>query len=284
MRHGFVLCFIISVAITGCGGDSTPSTPPTPPAPDMDFAAMSVAQLTDSLDHEDSSVRHYAASQLGSRREAAIPAIAALTQRLEDDDAGVRLAATLSLSQILPHAKRPHDSETVAALDALRSALADENEAVRKGAQWALLTQEIGPSEMPAGFLEERDSGISDAFAMVLLVVMAIAFTAFAALVFSVLNIVLGKFWSDFEISGPEGWRFIDFYWRYLIIAAVYTFVSLPLQNGFLGIAALAVAYKFVFDAGWTQAIVVGIVGGIIALVLFLAMIFLLLIPLGLFT
>ncbi|MCH7727966.1 MAG: hypothetical protein IH991_16040 [Planctomycetes bacterium] len=71
------------------------------------------------------------------------------------------------------------------------------------------------------------------------------------------------------EVYGPEGWRSSAFYVRYLIIAAVYTFVSLPLENGLLGIAALAVAYEYVFDAGWVQAAAIGIVGGIIALVLF---------------
>lgn len=67
---------------------------------------------------------------------------------------------------------------------------------------------------------------------LVILIVIGLLFTAFAALVFSVLTILLGKFFTSFEISGPEGWAFKDFYLRYLIIAAVYTFVSLPLGNG----------------------------------------------------
>jgi len=64
----------------------------------------------------------------------------------------------------------------------------------------------------------------------------------------------------------------------------VYAFVSLPLGNGLLGIAALAVAYKFVFDAGWPQALIMGTVGGIIALVLFIFLIISVLTPLGLLT
>ena len=72
---------------------------------------------------------------------------------------------------------------------------------------------------------------------ILLSLVIGIAFTAFAALVFSVLTLILGKFFDAFDVSGPEGWRFSDFYVRYLIIAAVYTFVSLPLGNGLLGIA-----------------------------------------------
>ena len=62
----------------------------------------------------------------------------------------------------------------------------------------------------------------------------------------------------------------------------MYVFVSLPLGNGLLGIGALAVAYKYVFDAGWVQAIVMGIVGGLIALVLFVLLLVVVLGPLGL--
>ena len=118
--------------------------------------------------------------------------------------------------------------------------------------------------------------------AIFLLIVIALAFTAFAALIFAVLTLQLGKFWPAFEVSGPDDWSFLDFYKRYLIVAAVYTFVSLPLGNGLLGIAALAVAYKFVFDAGWFQAFIIGSVGGIIAVVLFLLLMQAVLTPLGL--
>ena len=115
-----------------------------------------------------------------------------------------------------------------------------------------------------------------------LLAGIGIAFTAFAALVFAVLTLLLGKVSGSFEVSGPDDWEFFDFYKRYLIIAAVYTFVSLPLGNGLLGIAALAVAYKYVFDAGWVQAIVIGTVGGVIALLLFVFLMVTVLRPLGL--
>jgi hypothetical protein len=113
------------------------------------------------------------------------------------------------------------------------------------------------------------------------LLVVGVAFTAFAALVFSVLTLILGKMFKSFELSGPDDWQFLDFYKRYLIIAAVYTFVSMPL-GGFLGIAALALAYKFVFQAGWTQAAIMGTVGGLIAFVLFFLLIACCLAPLHL--
>lgn len=104
------------------------------------------------------------------------------------------------------------------------------------------------------------------------LLVVGAAFTAFAALVFSVLTLILGKMFTSFELSGPDDWQFPDFYKRYLIIAAVYTFVALPL-GGILGIAALALAYKFVFQAGWIQAAIMGTIGGFIALALFMLLI-----------
>ena len=40
---------------------------------------------------------------------------------------------------------------------------------------------------------------------LVLLLFIGVLFTAFAALVFSVLTILLGKLFSSFEISGPAG-------------------------------------------------------------------------------
>ena len=117
---------------------------------------------------------------------------------------------------------------------------------------------------------------------ILILLVIGIAFTAFTALVFAVLTLILGKMFESFEVSGPEGWGFFEFYKRYLIVAAVYTFVSLPLGNGLLGIAALAVAYEYVFDAGWVQALVIGIFGGTIALILFALLLAVVLAPLGL--
>jgi hypothetical protein len=126
----------------------------------------------------------------------------------------------------------------------------------------------------------ERQDMQQDIGVLVILVV-GVIYTAFTALVFSVLTLMLGKMFSSFEISGPDGWRFFDFYKRYLIIAAVYVFVALPLGNGLAGIGALAIAYKYVFDAGWVQAAVMGIVGGAIAFVLFSLLLFAILGPMG---
>ncbi len=85
---------------------------------------------------------------------------------------------------------------------------------------------------------------------ILILVLVGLVFAAFTALVFAVLTLVLGKMFTSFQVSGPDDWSFFDFYKRYLLIAAVYVFVSLPLGNGLLGIGALALAYKYVFDAG----------------------------------
>ena len=105
---------------------------------------------------------------------------------------------------------------------------------------------------------------------VVAFVLISLAFTAVAALVFSVLTLLLGKWYAAFEVSGPDDWSFFDFYKRYLLVAAVYAFVPLPCVAR---IAALALAYKYVFDAGWVQAAVMGTIGGLIAWVLFLLLI-----------
>ncbi len=115
-----------------------------------------------------------------------------------------------------------------------------------------------------------------------ILLLFAALFAAFAALVFALLTLGLGTAFESFEVSGPDDGSFFDFYKRYLIVSAVFTFVSLPLGNGLIGLAALAMAYKFVFDAGWVQALVMGTIGGVIAIVLFLILITLVLTPLGL--
>jgi hypothetical protein len=113
------------------------------------------------------------------------------------------------------------------------------------------------------------------------IIVIGLVYAAFVALIFSLLTILFGMMSKSFEISGPDGWSFFAFYKRYLIVAAVYVFVSIPL-GGWIGIAALAVAYKYVFDAGWTQAIVMGTIGGIIAAVLFLLLVYTVLMPMRL--
>ena len=117
---------------------------------------------------------------------------------------------------------------------------------------------------------------------ILILVLIGLAFTAFAALVFSILTLLLGTLFKSFDVSGPDDWSFWSFYVRYLIVAAVFTFVSLPLQNVLLGVAALAVAYKYVFDAGWVQAAVMGTCGGFIAMVLFVMLVRMILTPFGL--
>jgi hypothetical protein len=114
--------------------------------------------------------------------------------------------------------------------------------------------------------------------AYVYVFLIGVAFTLFAALIFSVLTLLFGKFSGAFDVDGPDEWSFGAFYARYLIVAAVYTFVSIPV-GGVLGIGALALAYKYVFDAGWTQAIVMGLVGGIIALILFMILMMLVISP-----
>ena len=64
--------------------------------------------------------------------------------------------------------------------------------------------------------VRERGKTIVD---MLVLLGIGLAFTLFAALVFSLLTLLLGKIRPDFEISGPDDWSFAAFYVRYLLIA-----------------------------------------------------------------
>lgn len=126
------------------------------------------------------------------------------------------------------------------------------------------------------------------AMQIVLYVCIAVIFTVFVAFVFSAMTLLMGKLSTHFEVTGPEDWSFLDFYLRYLVIAAVFTFVSIPLVpllgclGSLLGLAALTATYKRVFDADWLQAIVLGGMGGAIAVVLFVFLLVLILQPLGL--
>jgi hypothetical protein len=113
------------------------------------------------------------------------------------------------------------------------------------------------------------------------LILVGLVYTAFTALVFSLLTLWLGTMLTSFEVSGPEGWKFFDFYKRYLIIAAVFVFITIPI-GGLAGLIALTIAYQYVFDAGWVQAAVIGIAGGAIAWLLFGLMALTILGPLGL--
>ena len=56
---------------------------------------------------------------------------------------------------------------------------------------------------------------------VLLLFAISIPLTAFTALVFSLLTILLGKVWQTFEISGSDEWSFWSLYLRYLIVGVL---------------------------------------------------------------
>ncbi len=97
---------------------------------------------------------------------------------------------------------------------------------------------------------------------MVYVLVFVIA-TPIFALAFTGITLFLGLFWERFKPDGDGSlW---DLYQQFLIVAAVYVVLGLIGLGGLLGLAAMAFTYKAVFGAGWEEALVIGILGGLLA-------------------
>lgn len=105
---------------------------------------------------------------------------------------------------------------------------------------------------------------------MLAYVVLVVVGVPLFALVFTGVTLFLGLFWSRFKPVG-EG-TFWDFYRQFLIIAAVYMVLSFFGIGGLLGLAVMAFAYKTVFGAGWFEALVIGILGGLLGWILMIAL------------
>jgi hypothetical protein len=87
------------------------------------------------------------------------------------------------------------------------------------------------------------------------------------ALIFTGTVYFLGLFWDRFQISGGS---FKEVYVKFLIVAAVYLLLSVLGIGGIIGLGIMALCYKFTFDAGWVEALVLGILGGAVAWGLFI--------------
>ncbi|HEV3120314.1 MAG TPA: hypothetical protein VGY53_00355 [Isosphaeraceae bacterium] len=87
------------------------------------------------------------------------------------------------------------------------------------------------------------------------------------ALVFSVVTWVLSRLWSAFEIEGRGG--LLRFYGQFLIISALYVALVLLGIHPLIGLLVMFLGYRYVFGAGWLQALVIGILGGMIGWALF---------------
>ena len=74
---------------------------------------------------------------------------------------------------------------------------------------------------------------------------------------------LLGLFWGRCETSGPGGFKAL--YLRFLIIAAVQFLVSLLGVPAVVQLVIVVLMYKFIFDADWIVAVVVGTLGGLLA-------------------
>lgn len=96
---------------------------------------------------------------------------------------------------------------------------------------------------------------------MVQVIVIVIA-VPFFALVFSGLVLLLGLLWDRFKTHGPGGFKVL--YGKFLIVSLVYVLLSMLGVDGLIGLAVMAVTYKYMFGAGWPEALVLGILGGII--------------------
>jgi hypothetical protein len=89
----------------------------------------------------------------------------------------------------------------------------------------------------------------------------------FFALVFSLVTWILGFFWDVFGIEGRGG--LLKFYGQFLIIAALYVGIVLLGVHPLIGLVVMFLGYRYVFGAGWVQALVIGFLGGIIGWALF---------------
>ncbi|HEV3165878.1 MAG TPA: hypothetical protein VGZ22_17750 [Isosphaeraceae bacterium] len=82
------------------------------------------------------------------------------------------------------------------------------------------------------------------------------------AFVFSVVAWLLSRVWDSFAIEGRGG--LFRFYGQFLIISALYVGVVLLGVHPLIGLLIMFLGYRYVFGAGWLQALIIGFLGGMI--------------------
>lgn len=87
------------------------------------------------------------------------------------------------------------------------------------------------------------------------------------AFAFSMVAWILSWFWDSFGIEGKGG--IFRFYGQFLIIAALYVAIVLMGISPWIGFIVMFLGYRFIFGAGWLQAIVIGFLGGLLGGFLF---------------
>jgi hypothetical protein len=87
------------------------------------------------------------------------------------------------------------------------------------------------------------------------------------AFAFSLVTWVLSRFFDSFSIEGRGG--IFRFYGQFLIIAALYVAVVLLGVPLWIGFVIMFLGYRFIFGAGWLQAVVIGFLGGTLGMLLF---------------
>lgn len=108
---------------------------------------------------------------------------------------------------------------------------------------------------MTRPFAEERGVGMTQA------VQFLVAVPLFA-LVFSLVTWVLSWFWDAFGIEGRGG--LLRFYGQFLVISALYVAVVMLGVHPLIGLVVMFLGYRYVFGAGWVQALIIGFLGGMI--------------------
>jgi len=89
------------------------------------------------------------------------------------------------------------------------------------------------------------------------------AFIPVFAFAYTFVAYVLGLVMPSFR---PENGSFGAFYKGFLLIAAINLLLALIGVRGLIAFVVMVIAYRYVFDAAWWHALVIGILGSIVGM------------------
>jgi len=93
--------------------------------------------------------------------------------------------------------------------------------------------------------------------------VICVVFVPVFALAFTIVTYLLGGVMPYFR---PQGGSLGAVYKGFLFIAAIYMLVGVLRLGVLPALVVMAVAYRYVFDATWVHALVIGLLGGIVGI------------------